>query len=470
MLPTIVRRLAWISAPFLLAGCTLAPDLSKPKGRREAAMRIVEQLGEKRDRAPHDNPKASEIDRSFVEAYAAAETPRAREVALIKLMDQFSDGHAGVDRPKGAPPLFAPNCSLGELDGRIWIEFAGRSVIDGLPPEGRKGRYCVEILAIDGYDPKGLSAARELLAGDSDTPVTLECRMIQSGTNRTIVLPRESGAAFRTRLEGFEEPPLPPDARFVHRHPDFPATMYAAVLSESPKIGMVRLPWMGRPQVLEESEITAEEINCIVFHKPCRDLSAMLDCFRAVADCEWIVVDLRGSVGGTCAHAGAVSAAILPPSVKEMPFRHLDCPLLLKLVDNDTWEWDRNLLVREDARFAVLIDDRCASASEHIAGVLRALPSTLLVGSRTAGAEYSLDSMKLPDGTKVRFGGNPGVWSGLDIVEGRGIPPTVPVAYDLEIMRRRGINACVRDHQERTLAAALAEIDRADAAAQPAAE
>ncbi|MFM2165067.1 MAG: Peptidase family [Planctomycetota bacterium] len=468
MLTTIGRRIAWIAAlALLLAGCTVAPDLSKPEGRRKAATDLVERLGEKRDRAPHDNPKASEIERSFIEAYALAETPRERDVALVKLVDQFSDGHARVDPPKGSPPLHAPSCSLGQFDGRIWIEFSGRSVNDGLPPEGRKGRYCVELLAIDGYAPKGLSAARALLASDTQAPVTLECRMIQSGAIRTIALERDGDWRRSVRPEGVAEPPPPPDAEFVFRHPRFPDAMYAAVLSESPKVGLVRLPWMSPPGAgFAGSEIGQEEIDCVVFHKPCADLTAMLDCIRAVADCEWIVIDLRGSGGGICAHAGAVCAAILPTRIEKMPFRHLDMPLILDLLGNGSWEWKRSPLVREDARFAVLIDGGCASASEHIAGVLRALPSTLFVGSRTAGSEYSLATNRLPDGTTVRFGGNPGLWDGLDLVEGRGVAPSVPVAFDLEVLRRKGIEACVRDHRARTLDAALAAIR--EAAAEPA--
>jgi len=90
--------------------------------------------------------------------------------------------------------------------------------------------------------------------------------------------------------------------------------------------------------------------------------------------------------------------------------------------------------------------------------VLRALPTTILVGSRSAGAEYSVDTLTLPDGTKVQFGGNPVLWRGLDIVEGRGIAPTVPVEHDRDILRARGIRACLRDHRARSLDAAIAAI------------
>ena len=46
------------------------------------------------------------------------------------------------------------------------------------------------------------------------------------------------------------------------------------------------------------------------------------------------------------------------------------------------------------------------------------------------------------------------------------IAPSVPVAFDLEVLRRKGIEACVRDHRARTLDAALAAIR--EAAAEPA--
>lgn len=462
MITTIVRRLVWISALALLPGCALAPDLSKPEGRREAAMQIVERLGEKRDRAPHDNPRASEIDRAFIEAYASAATPHARSVALVRLIDQFSDGHAWVQPPFSPDLMQAPDCTIGTLAGSLWLEFSGRDVIEGLPESGRRGRYCVELLEIDGYAPRGRSAAFSLLMGPSDRPVRVRCRMLRSGELREITLGRNDDA-WEVRFADDDHGAPAKAGTVLASHPGFPDTVRAELLSEEPRIGLVRLPWMSRPERSRDGDAPLD-LDCVAFHKPCEDLRAMIGLFEAVADCDWIIVDLQGGSGGSCVHAGAIAAAIMPTSVDPLPFEHLDCPTVLKLLGNTPWGWERKPVVPSTTRFAVLIDERCLSASEHIAGVLRALPSTILVGARSAGAEYSLDRLVLPDGTKIHFGGNPGIWRGLDIVEGRGIPPQVPVAHDLDILRTKGIRACTRDHRARSLAAAVDAIRTVEAA------
>jgi Peptidase family S41 len=412
-------------------GCTIPPDLSKPEGRREAATGIVQRLGAKRDRAPHDNPKASEIDQSYVDAYASAETPRERAVALARLVDQFSDGHAFVEPPLDIDLFHAPACTIGRFDGSLWLEFSGRAVLDGLPEEGRRGRYCVEILEIDGYAPRSRAALFTLLLGPRETPVRLRCRMLRSASEREITLARDD---FGWSVQFAESDLGPPPAvgTVLAAHPEFEDTVYATLVSEEPRIGLVRLPWMSRPAT-RRSESGRDgdpplDLDCVLFHKPCVDLASMLALFESVADCDWVIVDLQGGAGGTCAHAGAIAAAIMPLAVDPLPFEHLDCPTVLKLLGNTPWGWKRRPVLEPDTRFAVLIDAGCASASEHLAGVLRALPTTILVGSRSAGSEYSVDTLTLPD------------------------------EHDRDILRARGIRACIRDHRARSLDAAIAAI------------
>lgn len=221
---------------------------------------------------------------------------------------------------------------------------------------------------------------------------------------------------------------------------------YAARLPRPSRIGLVRYGSMSPRPCVDSIDLGSALLN-----DPCEVAEGIVDAAHSVAGRGLVIIDLQGSRGGTCAHAAAICASLLPPTVKDMPFKHRDGAL----IGFDPWDWPRDCRSRAATRFIVLIDSYTASASEHIAGVLRILPSTMFVGARTCGAEFSVRIIRLPEGLEVRFGRSPGVWSGLPSVEGRGIPPCAHVAVDEAVLANDGISAAIRDFRRRSMAAAL---------------
>jgi hypothetical protein len=88
----------------------------------------------------------------------------------------------------------------------------------------------------------------------------------------------------------------------MHRMTGAENEIYAAMLQESPRVGLVRYAWMSRMDKADESG----DAGCQHRHEPCGVAEAMIAAADAVSDCDWIIIDLQGSLGGTCAHASAL--------------------------------------------------------------------------------------------------------------------------------------------------------------------
>ena len=432
-----------------LAACTSPPSQDTPEGRSATVRSVLWTIAKYRDRQPHDNPAVAQLDPRWGEAYVSAEDPESRRVAMVKLLDQLDDGHAGIHR-RADTDYFYPSCVIGTIDGRQYVEWfdAGRDA-DG---RWRTARSVVEVHTIDGYGPNRLAALATLLFSAREEPARLVGRRVGSGEVEEFLLNRTidgSISVASTRV------PSPTGARVTSRMVGAEDEIYAAILRDSPSIGLVRYAWMSRTHRADDDSDAA----CQHLQGACDVAEAMIAAADAVSDCDWIIVDLQGSAGGTCAHAAAICATLLPKSVFTMPFSHLDRGLIGNLLGSHHWKWPRRSRVGEHTRFLFLIDDATVSASEHIAGVFRILPDTVFIGTRSAGSEYSLGTIDLADGLTIDFGANPGVWRGLPAVEGRGISPTIHVPPDEAILARDGIRACMRDHRRRSLEAAIAFID-----------
>lgn len=450
-----------VASAVLAGGCVFQPDLEREAGRRQLATAALRRIASDRDQHPHDNPTVGSIDPVWVDRYATANDPEERRRAMVRMLDQLDDGHASYS---GRPiPIRSPMAFMNRVDGRLLIQFHPTEAIGAEHTGSDDQAFIVgELLAIDGYRPKTWSAAEALLSSSSSEPALIEIRRI--GTSETVGMAlRRTRYGMIRRADPVVTPPL--GATVLARNPSHPNQVFAARIDDSPRIGLVRFGFMSPPRSADDDP----DLGCALLRSPCDFATSMTDAVKAVSDCDWIIVDLQGSSGGTCAHAAAICAALLPNSVETMPFGHAKHPLVAGLLAGDAWKRSRSPLTGPRTRFVVLIDDDTVSASEHIAGVLRAVPSTQFVGTRTAGAEYSLGKLRLPGGGSIVFGSNPGVWRDLPIVEGRGIPPTIEVLHDNAVIERKGLMAGIARMRARSLAAALAHIRRTDEAEDDAA-
>jgi Peptidase family S41 len=451
-----------VATTLLAGGCVVEPDLELEADRRQLATAALRRIASDRDQHPHDNPTVASLDPVWMDRYATADEPEERRRAMVRLLDQLNDGHLDYS---GLPtPIQSPLAFMNRVDGRLLIEFHPKQAIDadysGLTD---KGRIVGELLSIDGYRPNTWNAAEGLLRSSSSEPVMIEVRQIGSADAVRIALRRSLIGVIR-RADPVITPPA--NATVLARSASHPNEIFAARLDDSPSIGLVRFGFMSPPRKADDND---PDLGCALHRSPCELATSMIDAVHAVSDCDWIIVDLQGSSGGTCAHAAAICAALLPPSVETMPFGHAKRPLLGGLLGADAWKWSRSARTSSRTRFVVMIDDDTISASEHIAGVLRAVPSTQFVGTRSAGAEYSLAKLKLPGGGTLIFGSNPGVWRDLPLVEGRGISPTIDVGHDKAIIAREGIAVAIARMRRNSLAAALEYIRRTDDAERDAA-
>ncbi len=434
-----------------LAACSTPHAQDTPEGRAATVRSVLWTIGKYRDRQPHDNPAVASIDRRWSDAYIQAADPESQRVAMIQLLDQLDDGHASV-RPRDDGLYYLPDCIVAPIDDRLWVEWSPTHPNAG--GHGPGERLVVEVSSIDGYAPNRLSAFLQLLVSERSEPAEIIGRRAGRAEPERFALPRRFGGEIA--LPSVHAPP-PRGSTVVHRLAGAENEIYAAMLKESPSVGLVRYAWMSRMDKADESG----DAGCQHRREPCGVAEAMIAAADAVADCDWIIIDLQGSLGGTCAHAAAICATLLPRSVFVMPFSHLDRGLLGNLLGTHHWKWPRRSRVDDRTRFIILIDDLTVSASEHVAGVFRILPKTEFIGLRSAGSEYSLATIDLPDGLTLNFGANPGIWRGLPTVEGRGVAPTVRIAPDEVVLARDGIAACLRDIHRRSLEAAMAMVDRA---------
>lgn len=477
---------------------------------------LLLRLERDRDCQPHGNPAVRHIDPAWIEAYLQCETPTERTRALACLLDQLKDGHVAVDPPEAVTEdfLWAPECALALLDGRLAIEFNTHVLVENQPPPrrlmshaepnpmARSLRHAAaeqaerrrrsmegqrvngELLAIDGYEPHMMATARLLLSGPRNDPVTIRLRRFGSAETEEYRLARDSWRVSMEHPLQDLEPAAPAGIVRGSMRGGQPGLGYAATLSldadesageprdgaastGAPRIGYLRIAMLGeRGSRPGDRQL---EAGCVFGKVPCSTLAYLQQLVGDVSRCDWVIVDLQSSAGGTCGHSAAISHALLPRSIEPMPFRHHERTPLAKGM-RDAWDWDRTGTTTDATRFIVLIDGETFSASEHIAGVLRAVPGTRFIGTRSSGAEFSIRELRLPDETRIRYGGVAGIWTGLPPVEGHGIEPTIRVEYDPSILREKGIVEAIRDQRRRVIEAALESIRASmpEAASDPA--
>ena len=146
---------------------------------------------------------------------------------------------------------------------------------------------------------------------------------------------------------------------------------------------------------------------------------------------DW-VLDLTSNPGGSWHEAGLFVSYFLDPTEAVVP--HDVCSVseprgfLVKVRTRETHRLARVDVERVEPRTVhVLVDQSTASAGEIVASTLRGRVGAVLVGERTAGAEFSTAEFRAPDGSVLRIGLSGGMVPPLESFQGRGLEPDVAI-------------------------------------------
>jgi carboxyl-terminal processing protease len=145
-----------------------------------------------------------------------------------------------------------------------------------------------------------------------------------------------------------------------------------------------------------------------------------LDEFKKSGNLKALLLDVRGNTGGLLEQAvELVDMFVAEGLIVKLESR--------KKGEITSFEADKDVLVPPDLPIAVLIDERSASASEVLAGALKALHRATLIGARTFGKGAVNRLYELPDGSGVLLTvAHYTVGDGIKI-EGAGVAPDIEV-------------------------------------------
>ncbi len=277
---------------------------------------------------------------------------------LARLVARLNDYHTRLEYPGRPGPRPRAPVRLGWIDGGLAVRSA--TTPDGGPAPGEA------VLRLDGV-PAADAFAAALAAAHGATPWTRlrdACRRLEEGDAGSVLeLETDSG---RHRLVRPAQSPDP--------SPGPPSLTWAAE-----DIALLRVPaWGGM------------EAGAFVAH-----LDAVLEAAR---DCPHLIVDVRGNGGGSDALADACTGRFARRAVvASISFwRRAKTNLFERTVEvcEPRGPW------RYTGRFAVLIDEGCASACEHFVSGMEAA-GACLVGMPTSGACGWMQRIPLQSGATL---------------------------------------------------------------------
>ncbi|MEP6999868.1 MAG: S41 family peptidase, partial [bacterium] len=181
---------------------------------------------------------------------------------------------------------------------------------------------------------------------------------------------------------------------------------------------------VGTPQVLENN-VGYLKIGTLAGSP--RALARLGDALRVLEKTDAVIVDLRGSPGGSAEMANTIISHFVAPGVP-----------VIRVYDRSSGRtFVRETLTqvsgprRLDVPLYVLVDARSASAAEDVPFVLQNLGRATIIGERTAGAGRNNRTIALSDGllasisiTRVSEPTTGREWEGV------GVKPDVEVASD----------------------------------------
>lgn len=169
-------------------------------------------------------------------------------------------------------------------------------------------------------------------------------------------------------------------------------------------------------------------------------LAEVAELFRQ--ESHWII-DLTGNPGGSWAEAGLFMSYFLHPSTEVVPHEVRSTRergvFLTPTRVVETHRLQRaNVEQLRPETIHVLVDQDTASAGEIVASFLSGTLGAVLVGERTAGAEFGTGEFLAPDGSVLSIGLGGGMIAPLPHFQGRGLDVDIEVVGaddDLEAWR-----------------------------------
>lgn len=98
----------------------------------------------------------------------------------------------------------------------------------------------------------------------------------------------------------------------------------------------------------------------------------------------------------------------------------------------EVWRSEENMAVPEDMRYAILLNENSASASELFAGALRDWNKAVLIGENTFGKGSGTRTYRLADNSALNITIFEYILPGGDRLEGVGLPPDIESSLDAE--------------------------------------
>ena len=420
------------------------------------------QVGRMRDAVPHPGPTFADLPPEDRAAAAGAVDEESFRRAMVALVDDMQDQHAFVlpaartgwlTRPDGivavwhadrvwlgltddSEPLLAavPGCGGVDGSGRPRMGVRDWMLVDAVDDHAvhtTAGTLCLidglcdSSVTVQGTDPRGQRRCLEMQRSavdpiDALSPLTL----VAMGDMATANLQ-------------FGDP-LPPESFDAKRLNELAGPiLWSCRLGTHGRVGYVRMDRMD--------SLDATCRGCGVNGSGCSVRALAERAVQPLMDCDTIILDLAGNTGGSCGHAGQLMWRLLPRSMERVPFVHADAMY---------GEHQRWMTAPPEQRFGgrliVLVDGDTASSAEHVVGCLAGAPQTILVGSPTAGCEYSVMTVQLQSRYAIiaSYGGSPTRWDRpRESCEGRPVLPDVLVPVDEATLREKGPVVAAMQHR-----------------------
>jgi carboxyl-terminal processing protease len=142
-----------------------------------------------------------------------------------------------------------------------------------------------------------------------------------------------------------------------------------------------------------------------------------------------LVIDLRNNTGGMASEVIAMLDYLLPTATLATLKGREDG----QFFESD-WRSGEKVFVPETMRYAILINEITASASELFAGCLRDYDKAVLIGEQTFGKGSGTITIKLADGSAVNLTNFLYYLPGGESIEGVGLEPDEIVRLPEEVM------------------------------------
>jgi C-terminal processing protease CtpA/Prc len=374
----------------------------------------------------------------------AAQYPDEFYHVMVGMLSELDDPHVSLERPPARPneaPWTSPGLYSRAMVDREWYITGWGDNPPAPPPPELSGRSFVypRVLRIEGERPS-ITLVDDLLVGRAGTPVTID-------------LGWPDGAVTTHTLQRPVPLPLPPEiAAQIAEQLNNPAELRQ--LAQDTVRRLVAARKFGDVGYLRVDTFDPEDAMMSA-----GDYTGILDrAVDTVRDCRAVILDLRFNPGG---EARIMSDFVGRFTDHAMPMGEITLPVLW--VFPVTFEWE--IRPREpvcNARLAILTRPLTGSSAEHAANILRQRGDCVIVGSRTAGAEAAVETVRGPDGSKLNYGRRRIVddhGNGLQFV---GVEPDVRIDMTRELLESMGADAAGRELQRRRFAAALEALGAPD--------